>query len=238
MKLFSTCAALSSTLFFSSTLARYGLSPDTIPMLTRTVDYTFHTICDNFHNPVPSPMFDEMELASTILALSNDLYLLLMGYSVGDDVSIRHQKPLSNDRGNPKEKTHDTKRRTDLLEDLIDEVINSNRRSDLLESQMPLIKGPLGPELRKEDPTTHSYAPKGFNCPQFQRDLMKKVSKYANSQSLLARKSLTDTQQEHDLRHLRKVLLRPSPRDRSRNRLLFQRHVHDRHGARGGLFQG
>lgn len=95
-----------------------------------------------------------------------------MGYSVGDDISIRHQGPLSNDRGDPKEKTHDTKRGTDPLEDLIDEVINSNRRSDLLESQTPLIKGPLGPELRKE-PTTHTYAPEGFNCPQFQRDVLK-----------------------------------------------------------------
>ena len=52
-------AALSSALLFSSALARYGISPDTIPMLTRTVDYTFHTICNDFHNPVPPQMFDE-----------------------------------------------------------------------------------------------------------------------------------------------------------------------------------
>lgn len=60
MKQSSVVVALSSTLLFSSVLARYGLNPDSIPMLTRTVDYTFHSICDDFHNPVPTPLFDEL----------------------------------------------------------------------------------------------------------------------------------------------------------------------------------
>lgn len=59
MKSFFIRTALSGILLSSSALARYGLSPDSIPLLTKTVDYTFHTICDEFHNPAPVPMFDE-----------------------------------------------------------------------------------------------------------------------------------------------------------------------------------
>lgn len=89
-----------------------------------------------------------------------------MGYGVGGK--------LSNARGSPEETTSRANGRFELLEDLIDEIIDSNRRSDFLESQMPLIKGPLGHELRKkEEPTIHLYAPDEFDCPQFQRDIVK-----------------------------------------------------------------
>ncbi|KAL9004268.1 MAG: hypothetical protein Q9188_002903 [Gyalolechia gomerana] len=93
-----------------------------------------------------------------------------MGYGVGGK--------LSNARGSPEETTSKANGRFELLEDLIDEIIDSNRRSDFLESQMPLVKGPLGHELRKkEEPTTHSYASDEFDCPQFQRDIVKKASR-------------------------------------------------------------
>ncbi|KAL8824803.1 MAG: hypothetical protein Q9170_008034, partial [Blastenia crenularia] len=182
MKSFSISAALSSLLLVSPTLARYGLSPDAVPLLTRTVDYTFHSICDDFHNPVPAPItYEAQELAKTILAFTNDLYTFLMGYSVGSDIESRDKDPLSNDRErDPARSPSDTDSATGLLEDLIDEIINSDRRSNLLESQMPLVKGPLAPELRKEDRTTHSYASEDFDCPQFQRDVFKFSESFKN----------------------------------------------------------
>lgn len=168
MKLFSFTTAISSALLFSSALARYGLSPDTIPLLTKTIDYTFHTICDEFHNPVPTPMFDEAKLASIIVALSSDIYTFLMGYSIDDQDDTRDM-------------TKYAKRGPDLLETLIDEIIDSNSRSDLLESQMPLVKGPLGSKLQKQErPTTHRYASDEFDCSQFQRDVVKFAETFKN----------------------------------------------------------
>lgn len=116
------------------------------------------------------------ELTNTILAFSSDLYTFLLGYSVGDDnIADRGQgNTESNDREHPlRPIPAETKKRgIDLLEDLIDETINSNRRSDMLESQTPIVDGPIGPTLwREEEPTTHRYAEDGFACSKFQKDI-------------------------------------------------------------------
>ncbi|KAL9598020.1 MAG: hypothetical protein Q9219_004776 [cf. Caloplaca sp. 3 TL-2023] len=161
MKFASFGIALSSASLVSPVFARIGLSPDAVPLLTRTVDYTFHTICNDFHNPVPSPMFDETDLASVILAFTSDLYTFLMGYSVGAKTGEEERDPSS----------HFGERSGKIVEDLVEEIINSDRRSNLLESQVPLVKGPLVPEIRKEVPTAHKYAADQLDCPQFQRDL-------------------------------------------------------------------
>ena len=41
-----------------SAIARRGLSPSSLGLLTRGTDYTFHSICADFHNP--DIYFDEM----------------------------------------------------------------------------------------------------------------------------------------------------------------------------------
>ncbi|KAL8864004.1 MAG: hypothetical protein Q9198_010164, partial [Flavoplaca austrocitrina] len=172
--------ALSSSLLYSSVIARYGLSPDDIPMLTRTVDYTFHSICDNYHNPVPTPLFNELGLARTVFDLTNDLYSFLMGYSVGsndnDNNLVHNDKRRVRVYEDPSLKTslrEEDQRGPGLLQDLIDDVIQSNRRSELLESQTVIAKGPIGDKLMEhEEETMHSYAAKKkFDCPKFQHDL-------------------------------------------------------------------
>ncbi|KAL8936692.1 MAG: hypothetical protein Q9216_004802 [Gyalolechia sp. 2 TL-2023] len=86
---------------------------------------------------------------------------------------------ISDARGSPDETTRDAN--GGLLEDLIDEIVDGNRRSDLLESQMPLVKGPLGPELRRqEEATTHRYASDEFDCSQFQRDVAQFAESFEN----------------------------------------------------------
>ena len=97
-----------------------------------------------------------------------------MGYSIGENVESRNREFRPSDRGSSKEKTiQGSKSGDDLLEDLIDEIINSNRQSDLLESQTPLLDTPLGHDLRREDRTRHSYASDEFDCQKFQQDVKK-----------------------------------------------------------------
>ncbi|KAL8978973.1 MAG: hypothetical protein Q9205_005589, partial [Flavoplaca limonia] len=181
--------ALSSSILYSSVFARYGLNPDDIPMLTRTVDYTFHSICDNYHNPVPTPMFNELGLARTIFDLTNDLYSFLMGYSVGSDDNDKN--PVHNDNRrvvvseHPSLKTRlreEDQRGPGLLQDLIDDVMQSNRRSELLESQTVIGKGQIGDKvMEQEEETMHSYAAKKkFDCPKFQHDLYEFAESFKN----------------------------------------------------------
>ncbi|KAL8664367.1 MAG: hypothetical protein Q9168_007919 [Polycauliona sp. 1 TL-2023] len=207
----SIFTALSSTLLFSSALARYGLNPDDISMLTRTVDYTFHSICNDFHNPVPIAAFDEQVpislsfiqlsvgvidmqshtppqgLAKTIFDITNDLYSFLMGYSVGgnqhNDFDLN--EPNDNENGNQRivlskhpslrQRLHNEKQRQpSILQTLIDDMIQSTRRSELLESQTVVSKGPVGEKVMQQETTTmHRYAAKGkkFDCPKFQHDV-------------------------------------------------------------------
>ncbi|KAL8889688.1 MAG: hypothetical protein Q9192_005981 [Flavoplaca navasiana] len=181
--------ALSSSILYSSVFARYGLNPDDIPMLTRTVDYTFHSICDNYHNPVPTPVFNELGLARTIFDLTNDLYSFLMGYSVGSDDNDNTSNHIDNKRvvvaEHPSLKTRlreEDQRGPGLLQDLIDDVMQSNRRSELLESQTVFGKGPISDKVMEQEETMHSYAAKKkFDCPKFQHDLYENMT-YAISE--------------------------------------------------------
>lgn len=89
-----------------------------------------------------------------------------MGYSIGED--------LFDDQENARDMSKYAKKGPDLLENLIDEIMESNRRSDLLESQMPLVRGPLGRDLQKqEEPMSYRYASDEFDCSRFQRDVVK-----------------------------------------------------------------
>lgn len=56
---------LSVALCFLATAAsaRRGLSPSSLPLLTRGTDYTFHSICADFHNP--DIYFDEMVILAS-----------------------------------------------------------------------------------------------------------------------------------------------------------------------------
>ncbi|KAL8740256.1 MAG: hypothetical protein Q9190_007020, partial [Brigantiaea leucoxantha] len=54
---------------------------------------------------------------------------------------------------------------------LTDSMMESTRRSRVLESQVPLRKGPIGDMLRNQDETTHNYNLDEFDCSNFQRDL-------------------------------------------------------------------
>ncbi|KAL8722232.1 MAG: hypothetical protein Q9181_007533 [Wetmoreana brouardii] len=103
-----------------------------------------------------------------IMGITNDLYSFLMGYSVSDDSSDRDKEMLFH--GRKQASARDVRR--DLLQDLIDENMNSRRRSDLLESQIPFIKGPIGPMLRDQDTTTHRYEANEFDCIKFQQDVL------------------------------------------------------------------
>ncbi|KAI4181501.1 MAG: hypothetical protein LQ346_006767, partial [Caloplaca aetnensis] len=158
MKTSSIYAVLGSSFLVSPVFARYGLTPDTIPPLTRTVKYTFLEICEGFQNPTPEPMFNEAELARTIMGVSSDLYTFLMGYGVD-------AAPKINTRG------HVPSRKNDLLDDLIDESIHSHGATDLLASRDRFEDGSKDRMLLKQDPTTHRYAEEGFECQKFQRDI-------------------------------------------------------------------
>ncbi|KAL8754817.1 MAG: hypothetical protein Q9184_004998 [Pyrenodesmia sp. 2 TL-2023] len=153
----SISAVLCSGLLLSPVLARYGLTPDTVPLLTRTIKYTFLEICEGFQNPTPEPMFNEAALARTITGVSSDLYTFLMGYSV--DTSAKDILG------------HVPSRKQDLLDDLIDEVIHSHGATDLLASRDRFEDGPEKSMLLKQDPTMHRYAEEGFECQKFQRDI-------------------------------------------------------------------
>ncbi|KAL8749088.1 MAG: hypothetical protein Q9199_007909 [Rusavskia elegans] len=178
MKESSVVLALSSTLLFSSALARYGLDPDSIPLLTRTVDYTFHSICDDFHNPVPTPLFDELGLAKTIFGITNDLYSFLMGYSLGDnnennnDVDNDKQRVVTSDHPSLRARIRENQHGSNLLHDLIDEMMQNTRRSGLLESQTVIAKNPVGDKIMEQEATMHRYSAKEkFDCPKFQHDV-------------------------------------------------------------------
>ena len=103
-----------------------------------------------------------------------------MGYSVGSDDD--DNKSVQNDQRrvvvseHPSVKTQlrdEDQRGPGLLQDLIDDVMQSNRRSELLESQTVIANGPIGDKvMEQEEETMHSYAAKKkFDCPKFQHDL-------------------------------------------------------------------
>ncbi|KAL9025028.1 MAG: hypothetical protein Q9196_006079, partial [Gyalolechia fulgens] len=88
-----------------------------------------------------------------------------MGYDVGGNPS--------NARRNRDERRGETSEGFKLLGDLIDGIIDSKSRSDLLETQLPLARGPLDPELRKQpEPATHHWDADKLHCRQFQRDVV------------------------------------------------------------------
>ncbi|KAL8698506.1 MAG: hypothetical protein Q9201_006531 [Fulgogasparrea decipioides] len=116
-------------------------------------------------------------LARMILGIQNDLYSFLMGYGVSDDGSDGDRERLFQGRERASARDvrgtlGDTKLGRHLLQDLIDETMNSKRRSDLLESQIPFIKGPIGPMLRDQDTTTHRYEANEFDCMKFHQDVL------------------------------------------------------------------
>ena len=103
-----------------------------------------------------------------------------MGYSVGSDDNDKN--PVHNDNRHvvvskhPSLKTRlreEDQRGPGLLQDLIDDIMQSNRRSELLESQTVIGKGQIGDKvMEEEEETMHSYAAKKkFDCPKFQHDL-------------------------------------------------------------------
>ncbi|KAL8644959.1 MAG: hypothetical protein Q9210_006981, partial [Variospora velana] len=177
MKLLSVYAVAGSSLLVSSVLARRGLSPDTIPPLTRTVKYTFIQICDEVQNPTPQPMFNEAGLARTVMGVSRDLYTFLMGYSLSTSIEDRpgpsertffSQEPWSSSGDN----THPPA--DDLLDDLVDELLQSQKTADIFASRDRFDShGPEDAALTEQqrEPTTHNYAGRGFNCGKFQRDI-------------------------------------------------------------------
>ena len=103
-----------------------------------------------------------------------------MGYSVGSDDD--DNKSAQNDQRrvvvseHPSVKTQlrdEDQRGPGLLQDLIGDVMQSDRRSELLESQTVIANGPIGDKvMEQEEETMHSYAAKKkFDCPKFQHDL-------------------------------------------------------------------
>ncbi|KAL8645814.1 MAG: hypothetical protein Q9226_007131 [Calogaya cf. arnoldii] len=168
MKHTSLFAALSIPLLFSSVLARHGLDPDSIPMLTRTIDYTFHSICNDYQNPVPIPLFDELGLAKTIFGITNDLYSFMMGYSTpnddaNDDENVGNKRVIVSDHPSLRELLRGTKPHgSALLQSLVDEMMHSTRRSELLESQTSIAEGPVGDmimeQARERERTVRRYA--------------------------------------------------------------------------------
>jgi len=48
---FLSVALFSFVSFTPMVIARRGLSPSSLSLLTRGTDYTFHSICADFHNP-------------------------------------------------------------------------------------------------------------------------------------------------------------------------------------------
>ncbi|KAL9047710.1 MAG: hypothetical protein Q9206_006537, partial [Seirophora lacunosa] len=145
MKLLSIYAlAGSSTLLLSSVLARRGLSPDDIPLLTRTVKFTFIQICDEVQNPTPQPMFNEARFARTIMGVTRDLYTFLLGYySLDTSIQDRpgrtpplHQKEHTFSNEPRISSGRDTQPPVDNLpDDLVDELIKSHETSDILASR-------------------------------------------------------------------------------------------------------
>lgn len=112
------------------------------------------------------------------MGMTSDLFSFMLGYSVGDTIADRHQGPQStgledDPSRDSKSNDRDTKHETDLLQYLINEIMDSRSRADLLESQTPFVKGPVGPILRDQDTTTtHRYQADDFDCSKFQEDVM------------------------------------------------------------------
>ncbi|KAL9008417.1 MAG: hypothetical protein Q9173_006452 [Seirophora scorigena] len=194
MKLLSVYAvAGSGTLLFSSVLARRGLSPDDIPLFTRTVKFTFIQICDEVQNPTPQPMFNEAkncsrahepqkQFAKTIMGMTRDLYTFLLGYSLDTSIKGRpgrtpplKQKEHTFSKEPRISSAEETQPPVDHLpDDLVDELIKSHETSDILASRDRLFdsNAPEDHTLTQQDPTTHRYtAGRGFDCGKFQRDL-------------------------------------------------------------------
>lgn len=53
-------ALLTLSTILQPATARRGLNPGSLPLLTRGTDYTFHSICEDFH--YPDLFFDELVL--------------------------------------------------------------------------------------------------------------------------------------------------------------------------------
>ncbi|KAL9610934.1 MAG: hypothetical protein Q9204_009051, partial [Flavoplaca sp. TL-2023a] len=113
----------------------------------------------------------------------------LMGYSVGsndnDNKSVQNDNRRVVVSEHPSLKTRlreEDQRGPGLLQDLIDDVMQSNRRSELLESQTVIGKGPIGDKvMEQEQETMHSYAAKKkFDCPKFQHDLYEFAESFKN----------------------------------------------------------
>ena len=102
-----------------------------------------------------------------------------MGYSVGNDGndgeafhSNNEPVMVSEHPSLRRRLREEDQQRPGLLQDLIDDVMQSNRRSELLESQTVIAKGPMGNEVMEREETMHSYAAKKkFDCPKFQHDI-------------------------------------------------------------------
>ncbi|KAL8769258.1 MAG: hypothetical protein Q9209_004759 [Squamulea sp. 1 TL-2023] len=96
-----------------------------------------------------------------------------MGYSFrdGDANNNNERTGSSNNYQSVRERLPGKGRGSDLLQNLIDEMIQSTRRSDLLESQTVIAKGPIRDKIMEQEATMHRYSSDNFDCPKFQRDI-------------------------------------------------------------------
>ena len=100
-----------------------------------------------------------------------------MGYSVDADHASNNKEPdVKPDviwgHNALREPLREKQRGSDLIQSLIDEMIQSTRRSELLESQIVVAKGPVRDIISEQEPTMHRYSSDSFNCRKFQRDLL------------------------------------------------------------------
>ncbi|KAI4266459.1 MAG: hypothetical protein L6R38_008720, partial [Xanthoria sp. 2 TBL-2021] len=101
-----------------------------------------------------------------------------MGYSIGDehendnDANNDKQRVVISDHPSLRARLRETQHGSNLLHDLIDEMMQNTRRSELLESQTVIAKNPVGDKIMEQETTMHRYSAKEkFDCPKFQHDV-------------------------------------------------------------------
>ena len=102
----------------------------------------------------------------------------MFGFSIDDGDKRMHgltdlEDPVDFDANGPTKRIKETTRpeTKPAYDTLIDTLIESTRRSRLLESQTSLMTGPIGKMLRDQEETIHQYRTYEFDCPKFQSDL-------------------------------------------------------------------
>ncbi|KAL8946012.1 MAG: hypothetical protein Q9222_007537 [Ikaeria aurantiellina] len=95
-----------------------------------------------------------------------------MGYNIGGTPADPGSREEHTRARHPHSRPQELGPEDDVLEHLIDELTDSTSRSQLLESQTPLVKGPVSDTLGKQDTTTHRYPYDDFDCRKFERDVL------------------------------------------------------------------